>query len=95
MEAQDRKLEEILNSLDGIKKPAVNPFLFEKIKLRMELRGEEMPKTVVTKWAIALTMIVMLNLFTWVQLNTRNVDAADDLQILATEYGFNSVSYKY
>ncbi len=95
MEAQNRKIEEILNSLDGIKKPTVNPFLFGKIKLRMESRSEEMPKTVVTKWAIALTMIVILNLFTWAKLNTRNIDATDNLGALANEYRFNSVSYQY
>ena len=94
MEDPNRKIEGILDSLAGIKRPEVNPFLFEKIRFRMESHGQEIPKTMVTKWAIALTLMVILNVLTWVRMNSQP-ETSSDLRTLATEYGFTNSGYHY
>lgn len=58
--------EEVLNSLEGIERPAANPFLFEKIKYRMEAgRGSAHTYSGarLAGWAVAILLIVAANGF--------------------------------
>ncbi|OJW80945.1 MAG: hypothetical protein BGO69_19880 [Bacteroidetes bacterium 46-16] len=62
----DKWVDGILQSLEGIERPGVNPFLYEKIKYRMDA-GDTAGRTYGTRrvvgWAIATLMIIALNGF--------------------------------
>ncbi len=94
METQKNEIEEILKSLDGIQRSQANPFLFEKIKGRMQSQKSPIASPAFAKWAIALGLITMLNVFTWIKTNSDNRET-DSLKALASEFGFTNTTYHY
>ncbi len=92
MRDRNEEIENILSSLDGLKPVSANPFLYEKIRNRMQAKP---PVTQpVLKLALALSFILILNVFTWTQLNGNN-SANSATNLIATEMGLNNSSYQY
>lgn len=65
-QAQDKEqwIDEVMNSVDGLQRPAGNPFLYEKIKYKMERGSEAAPiagKKMVWGWAMALAALLAVN----------------------------------
>ena len=96
------KIEKTLNSLDGINRAQANPFLFEKIKNRMN--GDNKAKASNTKLVfatvIALAAAVILNIFVWQSYSASNnnytttQNSKQDISSFAKEYfGTNSTYY--
>ena len=59
-----KKIDEILNSLDGLQRAEANPFLYGKIRNRLENRQPFVPSPLAWRLVIALAIVVVLNLFT-------------------------------
>lgn len=99
---KERKLEEILNSLDGIRRAEAPDFFYTRLKARME-RGWDTPQPVAKKLfpAYALAAVILLMLINVFLLLTRNHTTAGDpvasgesetLQSLAADNNINDVS---
>ncbi len=88
------ELDDILNSLDGIEKAAANPFLFEKIKHRMEARRRPQGSRGALKWAMLLAAVIVLNVLTWTKVMSTS-DQINPAETIASELGFANTSYQY
>ncbi|CAN5123764.1 hypothetical protein BH09BAC3_BH09BAC3_30080 [soil metagenome] len=92
MKDRNEEIESILSSLDGLKPVSANPFLYEKIRNRIQAKH---PVTQpVLKWALALSFILILNVFTWTQLKGTN-SANSAANSIAIEMGLNNSVYEY
>lgn len=65
-QAQDKEqwINEVMGSAEGLQRPAGNPFLYEKIKYKMERRSEVAPtagKKMAWGWAMALVVLLAVN----------------------------------
>ncbi|MBS1586442.1 MAG: hypothetical protein JSS82_12945 [Bacteroidetes bacterium] len=65
-QVQDKEqwINEVMGSTDGIQRPAGNPFLYEKIKYKMERGSETVPvagKKMAWGWAMALVALLAVN----------------------------------
>jgi type VI protein secretion system component VasK len=108
---RNKKIEEILNSLDGTQKAVVPDFFYTRLKARMLARHESGKKesdsyarrSWVLRPAFALTVLVavlLLNVFVIYQSNngTGKEQATNDsetLQSIAAEYSLNDNNYVY
>ena len=59
-----KKIDEILNSLDGLQRAEANPFLYGKIRNRLENGQPFVPSPLAWRLVVALAIVVVLNLFT-------------------------------
>jgi hypothetical protein len=93
MNQRKDEIEDILHSLDGIRKATANPYLYEKIKNRLE-SGRTPTGSTFLRWALAGVFIITLNIVTWIQ--TREKAAPfNELNTVATQLGFSSSPYQY
>ena len=60
-----KRIEETMNSLDGMQRAPANPFLYGKIRHRMEGVKEFVPKGLAWRMVIALAIVAVINLFTF------------------------------
>jgi hypothetical protein len=65
-QAQDKEqwINEVMSSADGLQRPAGNPFLYEKIKYKMERGSAAAPtagKKMAWGWAMALLALLAVN----------------------------------
>ena len=59
----ENKIEQILNSLDGVGRAEASPYLYSKIRNRMEA-ASPLPKTLAWRIAVVLLVVGALNLYT-------------------------------
>jgi hypothetical protein len=93
MDPEQKEIDKILSSLDGIGRASANPFLYEKVLHRMELRRRPVQTKVFVRWAIALSLMVLLNVFTWTRV--KRDEPSSTLNAVATQLGFTNMSYQY
>ncbi len=91
MDPKENEIDSILHSLDGLQKASANPFIFEKIKGRIETRAT--PAKSMLRWALMALLIIALNVITWTQANQGT--AASDLNPIAGQLGFSNSTYQY
>lgn len=84
-----KKIDEVLNSLDGIQRAEANPFLYGKIKSRIETAKHAVPQPMVLRLAIALAIVIMLNLLTILQFNSGEKRINAGVESVANEYSIN------
>jgi hypothetical protein len=95
MNRNKNEIEEILNSLDGMRPATANVFLFEKIKAKLDSRQRyQGSKTVVRCALVGAVVLVALNVFTWTQ-TSQNGRRTDELTAVAGGLGFSNTSYEY
>ncbi|NOT76160.1 MAG: hypothetical protein HOP08_14630 [Cyclobacteriaceae bacterium] len=94
---QNRKdeIEKILNSLDGIRRSEANHFLFEKIRNRMESAKAATPSPMITKWAIGMSFLILINALAWMQIRENKSPRENPMNTIAAEYGFTNSTYHY
>ena len=90
----NKKIEEILNSLDGINRAAIPDFFYTRLKVRMEKSLEpSIKKSWVLRPAFALTTLAALLLINAVVILKGDDDTAtndsETLQSIAAEYSLN------
>ena len=84
----DNKIEDILNSLDGVSRAPANDFLLAKIRNRMQQHAQPfLPAQWGWRLALVLLAIVLLNAFTIQYLRTDRSPAG--VQAVATEYSIS------
>lgn len=93
----NRKIEKVMQSLDGIRKASPRPFFFTRLEARMQKQknGWEKLSLFLSKPVIAIAcicLIIMINAA--VILSSSNLNSANDQQSneLATADEYNSVS---
>ena len=99
---ENRKVDEILGSLDGIQKTSAPDFFYTRLKARME-KGYEpaVPKSWVLRpvYAMsALVVIVLINaavIFSRADAKPTNLAETDTLQSIAAEYRLNDNANLY
>ncbi len=91
---EKEEIDDILNSLDHLQRAVANPFLFEKIKSRLESRKTPAGSKLVVRWALAAAFIVALNVVTWTQVR-HDKGSSDPLNAIAGQLGFSNSSYQY
>lgn len=105
----NKKIEEILNSLDGVKRMPAPDFFYTRLKARMVTSQEDGKKDIlpspVRSWILkpayafaALVLVLLVNAVVILKNNSGDVVSAaegDSLQSIATEYNLNDVSSIY
>lgn len=100
---QNRKTDEILNSLDGINKVAAPDFFYTRLKAKMLGQLEQVSETATPGqrvWALrpayavaALVVVLLANSFVLLQKNkdgtTNNTNDTEIIQSIAAEYSIN------
>lgn len=87
------KTEEILSSLDGIQRAGADPYLYSKILNRLA-EPDSNGKRLAWSLAVALAVVLVLNLFTVFSLgSTSRNQPGDNATVIANEYGINLPSY--
>ncbi|HUR65439.1 MAG TPA: hypothetical protein VMZ03_03745 [Chitinophagaceae bacterium] len=98
----NKKIEEILNSLDGVKRAAAPEFFYTRLKARMEkdlLPAPVRSRILRPAYAFAaLVLVLVVNAAVILKNNSGDVVAASEgesIQSLAAEYNLNDVSSLY
>ncbi|MFN8288992.1 MAG: hypothetical protein U0U70_01925 [Chitinophagaceae bacterium] len=100
----NKKIEEILDSLDGIKRASPDEFFYTRLKARMENEMVKMPapRPVLLKpvWALsALTILLIINAAVIFNKSKTPESTAstesETLQSIAADYNINDVSSLY
>lgn len=99
---RNKKIEEILSSLDGSQKATVPDFFYTRLKARMEKGLESsVKKSWVLRPAFALTVLAAVVLINTAVIlrgdasKTTTTNDSETLQSLAAEYSLNDNSYVY
>jgi|CXWL01.1.fsa_nt_gi hypothetical protein len=99
---RNRKIEEVLGSLDGIQKAAMPDFFYTRLEACMEKRQEPGTKQ---SWILrpafalaALAVVLLINAVVILRGNAGKSDTTDDsetLQSIAAEYSLNDNNAVY
>ena len=103
---RNKKIEEILSSLDGSQKAAVSNFFYTRLKARMEKESEPViKKSWILRPAFALTVlaaVLFINAFVILKEDGTKNDSiseitndTDTLQSIAAEYNLNDNNSLY
>ena len=85
-----RKIEDTLNSLDGLQRAEANPFLAAKIRHRMHDAGPEAAESTRWSWQLALVMVVFLVLnFITVRQVMKEKENNNGAKAVATDYSIS------
>lgn len=79
-----QKIEETLNSLDGLQRAGANPFLYGKIRERMKGLKEIVPQQLAWRMVIALAIVAVINVFSVFHFNAGKKN--NGAELLAKEY---------
>lgn len=93
------KVEEVMQSLDGVQSAEANPFLYSKVMNRLQNKNVSTRKFLRLSWELAFAMILFTGLniaafFYFKQDDTQNDDNGS-ITSLANEYTINSNNYNY
>lgn len=89
------RIEDVLSSIDTIKRVEANPFMYEKVMFRMK-NGKASVKEQTAKanwqWALAACVIVAINVAIWAApaTNVTSITATETEQFAQTFYGTNT-----
>jgi hypothetical protein len=93
------KVQEVMESLDGVQRAEANPFLYTKVMNRLQNKSASTRKFLRLSWELAFAMILFTGLniaafFYFKQDDTQNDDNGS-ITSLANEYTINSNNYNY
>jgi hypothetical protein len=80
----NKKIDDVLNSLDDLQQAAVNPFLYTRIRNRMQVKTSS--QQVNWKWALALGVMIIANLVTIQYSRNASSISNSEAATLASEY---------
>ena len=100
--ADNKKIEDILNSLDGVKRASAPDFFYTRLKAQMEKNLPEPARPWVLRpvYALgALGVVLLVNAAVIINRNNSNEEIVsndnDTIQSIAAEYNLNDVSSLY
>ena len=79
-----QKVEETLNGLDGLQRAEASPYLYSKIRNKMQSVNNAVPHSLAWRMIAALVIIALLNVLTLRHAKTQQ--RFDGAQSVATEY---------
>jgi hypothetical protein len=79
-----KRVDEILNSLDGMQRAEASPYFYSKLRNRMQTSA--MPRPLAWRLAMALVVVALLNVFTLKALHTNQPATDSSAQELASDY---------
>jgi hypothetical protein len=82
-----KKIEETLNSLDGMQRAETNPFLYNKIRNKLDGGKEFVPRKLAWKMVIALAIVTVINVFSFLHFNQKQKSSGAEL--VAKEYSIS------
>lgn len=83
-----KRIEETLNSLDGIQPAEASPFLYSKIRNRMQSVKEYVPQSLAWRMIAALVIVALVNLFTLFHFNSEKENSSGAASV-ASEYNIS------
>lgn len=96
MNAKEKWITEVENSLSGLKPADVNPYLHSKIIDRLNARNEVAPSKIVWASVASFIVILTLNIFVLTTSNFNKPQNYSELQIVAKQYKIindNTINY--
>jgi hypothetical protein len=95
---KNKKIEDILSSLDGAKRATISDFFYTRLKAKMESNPVNKSWLLKPAYAFAaLALILLMNVFVLLQNNNspaeQVVDNTDFEQTLASDYSLNEISF--
>ena len=84
-----KKVEETLKSLDGLQRAEASPFLYSKIRNRMEAATAFVPKSIAWRMVIVLVVVALVNVFTIRHFKAESGERTNGAELVATEYSIS------
>jgi len=84
-----KKIEETLASLDGMQRAEANPFLYSKIRNRMQAPAAFVPQNLAWRMVIALVVVALVNVFTIQHFSSAIPQTKNGAALVATEYAIS------
>lgn len=99
----NKNTDEILNSLEGVKRAAPAGFFYTRLRARMEKepgKAPSMPRVLRPVWIIGMLAVVLIInaaviLRSGTTTNTSTASESEKLQSIAADYNMNDVSSLY
>ena len=79
-----QRVEETINSLDGLQGAEASPFLYSKIRNRLQTATEWAPQSLAWRMIAALVIVALVNVFTLRHFNAEKQNSGAEL--VASEY---------
>jgi hypothetical protein len=83
-----KRIDDVLNSLDGVHRAEASPYLFSKIKNRLDERPVVLPGRLAWRLIMALLIIAAMNFYTLKYLRYENTDL-NKAGIIASDYNIS------
>jgi hypothetical protein len=83
-----RKIEETLASLDGMERAEASPYLYSKIRNRMQAAKEVVPQGLAWRIVTALAIVAVVNVATILHVNPAK-DTNSGVESVASEYAIS------
>lgn len=96
MNAKEKWINEVENSLNGLKPAEVNPYLFSKIKSRLNTSIDAAPPKLIWGGAMAFLILLFINIIALKISSSRGQKNNSELQVIAKQYQLindNSINY--
>jgi hypothetical protein len=87
-EGLHKKIEETLNSLDGMQRAEANPFLYGKLRNRMEDVKKFVPRQLAWRMVIALAIVAVINIASILHF-TSEKQKGNGAELVAKEYSIS------
>jgi hypothetical protein len=91
---KNKKIEEILGSLDGIQKAAAPDFFYTRLKAKMENRlATKEPRALLLRpiyITVTLLVVLLMNALVFLNSSSDNETVISDEQSIAAEYNINT-----
>jgi hypothetical protein len=101
-DAIQKKVNEVLASLDEVQPAEASPFLFSKIQYRLQQKANTTYNGALSlswKLAYAVLFFIALNIASFYYLNQQTDDRSqneeNDLTVVVSEYAVNSTAYNF
>lgn len=86
MNAKEKWIHEVENSLNGLNSAEVNPYLYSKIINRLNESDESTPSKIVWASLASFVVIIILNIFVLTTNKSNATENNSELQIIAKQY---------
>lgn len=80
-----KRIEETLSSLDDMQRAAASPYLYSKIRNRLQEEKEFVPKALAWRMIVALAIVALVNVFTIRHFQSQQGDK-HGAELVANEY---------
>jgi hypothetical protein len=87
---KDQEIENVMNSLDAIKRAEPGPFLYDRILSRIQAPLPEIPMRMI--WAAAASFVIILMLNIWVIRSQKEQREMSAMKELARSYNLMNTS---